>query len=163
MTEVEPESPRLTGRHFFFGILTFFAVIISVNLTLAVLASRSFSGLEVENGFVASQSFNRDLAEARRQAARTWSAEFGFRNGQVRFLPRDAAGVPLSGFAVTVSLRRPATARDDVTLPLGEGRRGEYLASVAVKPGLWDVEVNATSTTGDVFRQIYRIHVAAGG
>ncbi len=154
---------RLTGRHVLFAMLAFFAVIIAVNLTMAVLASRSWSGLVVENGFVASQSFNRDLAEAKRQAARNWSAEFGFRDGQVRFLPRDAAGAPLLGFAVTVSLRRPATSRDDVTLPLDEGRRGEYLAAVEVKPGLWDAEVIATSTSGDVFRQIYRIHVAGGG
>ena len=153
---------HLTGRHVLFAMLAFFAVVISVNLTMAVLASRSWSGLVVENGFVASQSFNRDLAVARRQAARKWSAEFGFRDGEVKFVPRDAAGKPLSGFAVTVSLRRPATASDDVTLPLGEGRRGEYQASVSVKPGLWDAEVIATSASGDVFRQIYRIHVAGG-
>lgn len=153
---------RLTGRHVLYAMLAFFAVIVSVNLTMAVLANRSWSGLVVENGFVASQSFNRDLAEARRQAARRWSAEFGIRDGQVRFLPRDSAGAPLPGFAVTVSLRRPATGRDDVTLPLGEGRRGEYLAPVTVKSGLWDAEVIATSASGDVFRQIYRIYVAGG-
>lgn len=155
-------SPRLTGRHVLCAMILFFAVIIAVNLTMAVVASRSWSGLVVENGFVASQSFNRDLAEARRQASRNWSADFGFQDGQLRFLPRDAAGAPLSGFAVTVSLRRPATSRDDVTLSLGEAKRGEYLAAATVKSGLWDAEVIATSNSGEVFRQLYRIHVAGG-
>ena len=155
-------SRRLTGRHVLLAMVLFFAVIIAVNLTMAVVASKSWSGLVVENGFVASQSFNRDLAEARRQASRNWSAEFGIQDGQLRFKPRDAAGAPLTGFAVTVKLRRPATSRDDVTMSLSEARQGEYLRAASMKAGLWDAEVVATSSKGDVFRQLYRIHVADG-
>lgn len=152
----------LTGRHILCGMVAFFTVIVSVNLTMAVLASRSWTGLVVENGFVASQSFNRNLAEARRQAARNWSAEFGYRDGHLEFLPRDKGGEALSGFTVKVNLQRPATDRDDTSLTLREGQRGKYAAAAAIRHGQWDAEVIATSPSGEVFRQIYRIHVANG-
>ena len=150
----------LTGRHVLVGMLLFFAVIVSVNLTLAIIAIGSRTGLVVENGFVASQSFNRDQAAARRQAARGWTAAFGYRSGHLEFLPRDKSGQALSGFIVKVRLQRPATDREDTSAILGEIQSGRYAIALAIKPGRWDADVIATSPSGEAFRQIYRIHVA---
>ncbi|WP_352646353.1 FixH family protein [Mesorhizobium sp. M0136] len=53
-------------------ILAFFATIIIVELTMAVLASRSWTGFVVKNSHVASQ-FNRKAGEGA-QAALGWSS-----------------------------------------------------------------------------------------
>lgn len=53
------KSRAFTGRHMLATILTFFGVVIAVNLTMATLASTSWTGLVVENTYVASQQFNR--------------------------------------------------------------------------------------------------------
>jgi nitrogen fixation protein FixH len=46
-------------------MVAFFAVVIAVNVYMARLASSTFTGVVVENSYVASQHFNRWLDEAR--------------------------------------------------------------------------------------------------
>ena len=54
-------------------MLAFFGVIIAVNVVMATLASTSWTGLVVENSYVASQEFNRKAEESRAQAALGWN------------------------------------------------------------------------------------------
>ena len=49
---------ELTGKHVFAITAGAFAVIIGVNVLLAVKAVSTFPGLEVGNSYVASQGFN---------------------------------------------------------------------------------------------------------
>ena len=51
--------------------VAFFGVIIAVNCVMACFANSTWSGLVVANGYVASQSFDKDLAKARRPG-RAW-------------------------------------------------------------------------------------------
>ena len=53
-----------SGRHMLLTMLAFFGVIIGVNLTMAWFARSSWTGLVVENSYVASQEFNAKM-EAR--------------------------------------------------------------------------------------------------
>ena len=46
---------EFTGWHMAITMIAFFGVIISVNLTMAILASSTWTGLIVKNGYVASQ------------------------------------------------------------------------------------------------------------
>ncbi|MEL7345657.1 MAG: FixH family protein, partial [Pseudomonadota bacterium] len=48
---------QLTGWHVFGMFALAFGIIISVNMTLAFQAVRTFPGLEVKNSYVASQAF----------------------------------------------------------------------------------------------------------
>ncbi|ESY87148.1 FixH family protein, partial [Mesorhizobium sp. LNHC229A00] len=67
-------KPReFTGRHMLAIIPAFFGVVIAVNLTMATLANTSWTGLVVENTYVASQQFNRKAEEGRAQAALGWT------------------------------------------------------------------------------------------
>ncbi len=52
----------LTGWHVLAMFVAFFGVIIAVNITMAWKAISTFPGLEVENGYVASQSFDAEMA-----------------------------------------------------------------------------------------------------
>ncbi len=63
------EPRRFTGWHMVAVMALFFGTIISINFVMAWSASRSWSGLVVENAYVASQQFNGKLAETRAFAA----------------------------------------------------------------------------------------------
>lgn len=69
-----PVAGQFTGRHMAMVMVAFFAVVIGVNLIMARMASHSFTGVVVENSYVASQHFNRWLEEARRERELGWSA-----------------------------------------------------------------------------------------
>lgn len=64
----------LTGRRVAAIIAAGFAIVIGVNFYAATLAKRSFGGIVVENSYVASQDFNRWLAEAEDERALGWQA-----------------------------------------------------------------------------------------
>ena len=72
-----------TGRHMLFAMLAFFGVIIAVNLTMAAFATKSWTGLVVKNSYVASQAFNRELEQAKVQAARGWTGDITYRKVQL--------------------------------------------------------------------------------
>ena len=63
-----------TGRHMTAIMVAFFGVVIAVNVTMARLASSTFSGVVVENSYVASQNFNHWLDEARAEDRLGWHA-----------------------------------------------------------------------------------------
>ena len=58
MTKKIDKQGEFTGRHMAIIMVAFFGVIIAVNLTMATLASRSWTGLVVKNSYVESQKFN---------------------------------------------------------------------------------------------------------
>lgn len=151
--------PReFTGKHMLITVVSFFAVVIGVNLTLAWFANSTWSGLIVNNGYVASQSFGKDIERAREQDALGWTAQVFHDNGKVTVTFADRERKALPGLAVTGDLRRPATDKMDQHLTFtAEG--GTYRAPANLIPGLWELEVDATSSGGQPFRKIYRFFV----
>ena len=90
-------APReFTGRHMLASILAFFGVIIAVNLTMAYFANSTWSGLVVANGYIASQSFDDDLAKARAQDAMGWTVEVSHETNRVKVSFADRSNAPLS-------------------------------------------------------------------
>ncbi|MGO4840209.1 FixH family protein, partial [Rhizobiaceae sp. 2RAB30] len=63
-----------TGRHMLAIMVAFFGTIIAVNVTMATLAGRSWTGFVVKNSYVASQEFNRKAEQGRAQAALGWES-----------------------------------------------------------------------------------------
>jgi nitrogen fixation protein FixH len=150
----------ITGNQVFAVMATFFGIIIAVNMALAVFAMRSWTGLVVENGYVASQAFNKDLAEARRQAQLGWQESFGYAGGKLALILNDANAHPIEKASVTVKLQRPSTDREDRQFTLIESVPGRYETTVALASGLWDAETSAHTTSGESLRRLYRLHVA---
>jgi nitrogen fixation protein FixH len=154
---------RIEGKHVLTGMIAFFAVVIAVNMTLAVLANTSWTGLAVENGYVASQHFNAELAEARRQAELGWKPDFGYRDHRLELVLQSSSGRPLSGFAVEAELERPSTDREDRRVLLSEAQPGTYIAEGRLNSGQWDADVTIKDVSGRTMRRIYRFVVKAGG
>ena len=88
---------RFTGKHMTIILVVFFGVVIAVNVLMARLATQTFSGVVVDNSYVASQHYNAWLDEAAKEKALGWKAAVERRaDGRlvVRFTGSDAAPVP---------------------------------------------------------------------
>jgi nitrogen fixation protein FixH len=123
---------EFTGRHMLFIMLAFFGTIIAVNLTMATLANRSWTGLVVKNTYVASQQFNEKAALAREQQALGWRGELTIADGTVSYRLTDRSGDPVPVEAVRMILRRPVSEQGDLTLELARAAHTRVAADTTV-------------------------------
>lgn len=148
-----------TGFHMWVLAISFFGVIIAVNVTMAVMATRSWTGLVVQNSYVASQEFEtkRLAHEAQMQAG--WRASLTYSPGAARLVIVDGESTPIDLGEVSLSLNRPVGGHDDQTLTLGRAADGGYEAAVTLPPGLWEATVLAPETALGPFELRERIQV----
>lgn len=161
MTDTATNSQwRVTGRFVLGLLVSFFGVIITVNVTMAVFASRTWTGLVVENGYVASQHFNSDLAQLRRQEKLGWVQHLAVRDGElaIEFTRRD--GSPIGRLAVAANATRPVGDHDDMKLVLVETRPGHYESQERLGPGRWLIDVTARKSESDSMRKVHDIIIA---
>ena len=137
------EGFRFTGNHMAFCMVAFFSVIIAVNLTMATLASKSWTGLVVKNSYVASQDFNRELAAAREQRERGWKGTITHVPGRIDFVLKSANGTPIRLDQALLELGRPAFEQQATALPLTYLGDGLYRADRDLEPGPWQLSVRA--------------------
>jgi nitrogen fixation protein FixH len=151
-----------TGLHMLAIMIAFFGVIIAVNVTMAVTASTSWTGLVVKNTYVASQEFNRKAQEGRAQAALGWAATLAVSDGTVRFTLADADGVmrPMQGG--TATFRRPVSDAEDRVVTLAAMPDGSINGPVALADGAWIVEVQAEAGLAHPYRDTRRLSVRDG-
>lgn len=134
-----PTAPRpFTGWHMLLVICSFFGVVISVNVTLAVLSSTSWTGLVVPNTYVASQEFDDKRLAHEAQIAAGWQSEFDYDGTRLRILIVDGAGDPVPVDELTVQINRPVGGHDDQLLKMVRTADGAYEAPLALAPGLWE-------------------------
>ena len=129
-----------TGRHAAMVICGGFAVVIAVNITLAVSAGRSHPGLVVDNSYVASQNFNSWLAEGRRQKALGWTVSARSDSTALTLSAVNSLGDPLSGLKVVATLEHPLGAETSRDVVLVETAPGHYAAPHGLAPGQWLAE-----------------------
>jgi nitrogen fixation protein FixH len=140
---------ELTGRHVFAITAGAFAVIIGVNMVLAVKAVTTFPGLEVANSYVASQGFDARKAAQERLG---WSMTTDWADGRLSLVIADAEGRPVQVDELQVLVGRTTEATDDVW-PSFVPAAGGYAAEVALGRGKWMVKVTARAADGTVFEQ----------
>lgn len=151
-----------TGFHMLAIMIAFFGVIIAVNVTMAVTASTSWTGLVVKNTYVASQEFNRKAQEGRAQAALGWTATLTVKDGAVRFSLADTDGAmkPMQGG--TATFRRPVNDVEDTVVTLAAEPDGSLKGPVALADGAWIVEVQAEAGLAHPYRETRRLSVRDG-
>ncbi|KRB23160.1 MULTISPECIES: FixH family protein [Mesorhizobium] len=162
MTAKAQRPREFTGRHMLAIILAFFGVVIAVNLTMATLANTSWTGLVVENTYVASQQFNKKAEEGRAQAALGWSGNLTIAWGEVRYSLTDAAGKPVTLRGVKVLFRHPAYEKEDKAITLAPATGQEFAAQHTPKDGVWIVEVDADAGLAKPYREVRRIMISHG-
>lgn len=159
MTDAAPNSQptQFTGKHMALCMIAFFGVIIAVNATMAVLASGSWTGLVVENTYVASQHYNDRLAKAKAQAAAGLSSQLTYRNGVLTFILKNGQGHPIAINDLTVALGRPAFEQQDRQITFQPNRQPQtapvYTFSLNLAPGLWSLTMTGTTAATDYQRE----------
>jgi nitrogen fixation protein FixH len=148
-----------TGWHMAVITVSFFAVIIAVNITLAVFAKSSWSGLVVENGYVASQTFNHDVEIARQQQALGWQFKFDVKRNAAEIQVLDRAGQPVRGLSVRMLLQRPTNDTEDRALDLSEKSPGLYAVNSVFGTGAWSADITAEGADKKPLRVVRRIFV----
>ncbi|WP_048649292.1 FixH family protein [Nitratireductor soli] len=162
MSEGTGRQKEFTGRHMLFIMLAFFGVIIAVNFTMAFLANSSWTGLIVQNSYVASQTFNERAAEGRAQAALGWQGALGVSDGVVTYRLTDAGGSPIHLDDVRVTMHRPVTADEDVSLAMTVDGDGGFSAAHGPGDGTWVVKIEADAGLDHPYRDVRRIVILNG-
>ena len=139
---------ELTGRHVLIGFVAAFAVIIGVNMLLAVKAVQTFPGLETRNTYVASQRFDRERAA---QIALGWTVEAAVRGTTLRLAIADEHG-PVEPTLTKALLGRATHAAADRT-PEFTFDGTAFVAPVELGPGNWNLRLEARASDGTIFRQ----------
>lgn len=127
-----------TGRHMTAILVGAFAVVLSVNLALARLASSTFGGEVVENSYVASQDFNRWLDEAAASKALGWTARPA-RQGDGR-LVLFVDGVPPDATAKAVA-RHPLGQEADRALAFRRVDAHRFVSTAPLPAGRWTLRI----------------------
>jgi nitrogen fixation protein FixH len=142
---------EMTGRKVLAITVSAFGVIIAVNMLLAYKAISTFPGLEVQNGYVASQSFDKDRA-AQKALGWTLAANYDHDAAALELVFTDAAGKPAVVRDLSVLVGRPTETRED-TWPVFANADGAYRAPLDLNPGKWMLKVEALSPDGTRFHQ----------
>ncbi|MFD0917008.1 FixH family protein [Pseudahrensia aquimaris] len=135
---------RLKGWHVLSMFIAFFGVIIVVNVFMATLASSTWTGLIVKNSYVASQTFNAELAAARAQQVAGWKSQLAYQDGRLSVSLTGKEGEPLMLNAARVTFGRPAFEQQDQTVDLVPVGQGQYAVDVNLASGEWFVQVTGT-------------------
>lgn len=147
---------EITGKHVLIGTVSAFAVIIGVNVFMAVSAVRTFPGLEVKNSYVASQTFNADKAS---QEALGWTIEAVDEGEKLYVFIRDKDGNPVQAKSVTGTLGRATSVVDDQA-PDFKFNGEAYVADTgALAAGNWNYRMVAEAMDGTPFKQRVVIYV----
>ena len=142
---------EITGKHVLVFTVSAFAVIIGVNVLMAYKAISTFPGLEVQNSYVASQTFD---AERDAQVALGWAMDPTYdpvaKQLQLVFTDKDGLPVTLKELAVLVG--RTTSAGFD-SRPEFSRQAGAYVAPADLAPGKWMMQIEARTDDGTLFRQ----------
>ena len=146
---------ELTGRHVLGITVGAFGIIITVNMVMAVQAVRTFPGLEVANGYIASQTFD---AERKAQQALGWTAVPDYRDGKLTLALMDAEGLPAAVKSIDLLVGRTTASNDDVR-PVLTRVSGIWETHLALARGKWMLKVEAVAPDGTMFRQRLELFV----
>jgi len=141
---------EITGRTVLLIFVGFFGVVITVNLTMAYFAVKTFSGLEVANSYDASQGYDEARAA---QLALGWDVAAEYTGEEIAIYVRDAeTGGPVVVTDLTALVGRPTHERADFAAEF-EQVGARFAAPAALDPGNWVVRLEAVAPNGTVFRQ----------
>jgi len=149
----ETSGGQFSGWHFLIVVIGAFTIILAANLTLAIFAVGSFPGLEVQNTYVASQTYDsrRDA-----QSALGWQVTIIHRDDVLELTIVDRQGQPVIPASVSMWIGAAATARQDRDLVLQ--RRGHgFITDVALAPGNHLIHIDAMAKDGTIFTQRHRL------
>ena len=140
-----------TGWHMLAIMVAFFGTVIGVNVTLAVLAARSNTGLVVEDSYKAGLTYDRDMAKAKADAAMDVHPKLYFSSGLLRVALANSNGAPVDVKALNLTLGHPVSATTDEVMTFTAVRTGVFTSPAKLTEGVWEGDLIATLPSGDTW------------
>lgn len=137
---------EFTGLHMWLLAIGFFGVIIAVNITLAVFSSVSWTGLVVDNTYVASQEFDDKRLAHKRQVEAGWTSSLTYVEATAILAVTDGGGTAIDLGTPTLQINRPVGGHDDQKVTLTRQHDGTYAGPVTLGPGVWEARVDVAET-----------------
>lgn len=140
---------RFTGWHMTAIMLALFGTIIAVNFIMARFAVGTFSGVVVENSYVAGQNYNRWLAEARAQEALGWTLDLSLGADRRVLIGTHSPDGPLTGAQLTAVAAHPIGREPDAPIRFLAQEGGRFISDDPLPAGRWKlrIEVRAAGHT----------------
>lgn len=134
-----------TGWHMTTILVSFFAIVIAVNLTMARLATGTFGGVVVENSYVASQQYNHWLAAAERQAQLGWTHKIALDHQRRLIVHASKNGARLPALSAHGQAIHPLGRAKSLTLSFTRDSDGRLRAREPLPSGRWHVRITLSS------------------
>ena len=139
----------LTGRLVLIIIVSFFAIVIGVNVVMMRLAITTLPGTEVDSAYAAGLAYEKEIQAADQQDRRQWKVDAHIErqpDGTARLSvnTRTRDGAALSGMQLSGRLERPTDRRADQAFEMTDLGTGNYRgAAHGVAAGQWDLVIEA--------------------
>ena len=153
---------EFTGRHMLVIMIAFFGIIIAINVTMAVMAQKSWTGVVAENTHVSSRQFNAQVAEARTQRALGWSSELVISDGVITYRLNDAENNPVRARSAVAYFRRPVHESADQQVTMAAQADGALTARADLGDGLWNVVIETEAGLERPYRETRRVTLQDG-
>jgi len=157
-------APRpITGRFVLIAVVSFFTVVIGVNVVMMRLAIATLPGTEVDSAYSASLAYQKEIQAAHQQDKRDWKVDAHVErqaDGIVRLNvdARAQNGAPLAGLSVFGRLERPTDRRADQAFEMTEESGGSYRGTAhGVSAGQWDLVIEADRDGNRLFLSRNRV------
>jgi nitrogen fixation protein FixH len=152
---------EVTGRMVLIGLVTFFAVVVAVNVGMMVAAISTFTGLDSDSPYQEGLAFEKEKSAAVAQQALHWqvleSVKTVAERTRVEVLARNADGRLLDGLRATATLVHPTDRHLDRDLAMTEDASGHYSGVTGAAVGQWDLVIELSRAGARVFRSKNRV------
>lgn len=155
-----PRRGEFTGKHMWLVVIAFFGTIIAVNITMAVVSATSWTGLVVENSYVASQEFDDRRAAHQAQLDAGWTSRLSYAGATALLSVTDGTGQPVDLGTPVLQINRPVGGHDDQQVALTRRADGTYAGPVTLGPGVWEAIVDVPVTVLGPFEIHERFSIA---
>lgn len=154
------QGKPFTGKKMLALTVAFFGVVIGVNVAMATLAETTWTGLVVDNTYVASNAFQAKQDAWKKQLELGWKSELSYDGERLIFELRDGSGRLVDLTNVSVHLHHPIGTAGDRILTLKANGAEHYFVDVELELGAWVAVIDADDTSVGPFEAHKRFLVA---
>lgn len=158
-TAISAKRSAFTGWHMLAIMVGFFGIVIGVNITLAVMAARSNTGLVVEDSYKAGLTYDRDMAKAKLDAAMDIHPKLHLVGDTLRVALVNSNGMPVDVKALNLTLGHPVSVTTDEVMTFTAETPGIFTSQARLTEGVWEGDLVATLSSGETWEQPIKLVV----
>jgi nitrogen fixation protein FixH len=145
-----------TGWHMTTILVVFFGIVMAVNFTMARMALGTFGGTVVDNSYVASQNYNRWLAEGDKQDKLGWKVKASLTADRFVVINVEQNGQPLQGVTAIGDALHPLGRAVDMPLTFKAMPDGKLKSTTALPIGRWNAQISLRQSA-DIYKFVEQL------